>query len=231
MEATAHKSKSESSSFKEKLKFSDKGHRLIRMYEKMVVNGYDRVSQPKIQVVYEDFELRLMKKTVRDTFHRFNIKSVLDYGSGGCNWSDPKFDESGKSAAEYFHLDDVKHYEPARDIDEREVVDCVLSFDVLEHVYISDIPLVLRDMFSYARKLLVLNVACYEAEALLPNGENAHITIRHPHWWKGMLDNLSIDFPHVSVFLLTSLSRGKAHKFPIFSDQARQADQRFSIGY
>lgn len=210
---------------------SDKGSKLISMYENMANEGYTGVSQKKIEVAYEDFELKLMKKTVGDTFQRYKVNTVLDYGCGGCNWNKNNFEESGKSAAQYFCLEEVRYYEPARNIDQRGIVDCVISFDVLEHVYISDIPAVLRDMFSYAKKLIVLNVACYEADALLPNGENAHITIRHPQWWKGMIDNLSVEFPSIDVLLLTSLSRGKAHKFPIFSDKTRQEDQRFSISY
>ena len=216
---------------KKEMAFSDKGGKLISMYEDMAKNGYDRVSQPRVDEAYKDFELKLMKKTVRDTFYRYSIKTVLDYGSGGCNWTNPGFDESGMTAREYFGLDHVSYYEPARNIDERRKVDCVISFDVLEHIFISDVPKVLKDMFSYAEKLIVLNVACYEAEALLPNGENAHTTVRHPHWWKGIIDSCSIDFPDLQVLLLASLGRGKAHQFPIFSDRARHQDKRFAISY
>ena len=231
MNSTISQSKSGFEKEDEKLSLSEKGGKLIAMYENMAIKGCEGVSESRLKVTYEDFELKLMKKTVRDIFHRFKVRTVLDYGSGGCNWNNPKFDDSGQSAVQYFQLEGVRHYEPARNIDQRGIVDCVISFDMLEHIYISDIPTVLRDMFSYAKKLVVLNVACYEAEELLPNGENAHITIRHPQWWKGMIDNLSIEFPSIEVLLLTSLSRGKAHKFPIFSDRTRQEDHRFSISY
>ena len=215
----------------EKLNLSEKGCKLIAMYETMAIEGYSRLSQPKVEVAYQDFELKLMKKTVRDIFHRFKVRTVLDYGSGGCNWNNPKFDDSGQSAVQYFQLEGVRHYEPARNIDQRGIVDCVISFDVLEHIYISDIPAVLRDMFSYAKKLVVLNVACYDADALLPNGENAHITVRHPLWWKGMVDSVTVDFPDVEVCLLASVAHGKAHQFPIFSDNTRKNDNRFCINY
>ncbi len=216
---------------KKVLTLSSKGSDLISMYEDMVENGYERLTGPRQHQVYENFELKLMKKTVKDIFDRFSIKTVLDYGSGGCNWSNLGFDESGISAIQYFGLDHVQYYEPTRRIDERGKVDCVISFDVLEHVFVSDVPKVLYDMFSYAKKLIVLNVACYKAKALLPNGENAHITVRHPHWWKGMVDSCSVDFPDLQVLLLTSLDRGQAHQFPIFSDRARHEDQRFDISY
>ena len=215
----------------EKLSLSEKGGKLIAMYENMAIEGYEGVSGSKVEVAYEDFELKLMKKTVRDVFHRFKVRTVLDYGSGGCNWNNPQFDDRGQSAFQYFQLEGIRHYEPARNIDQRGIVDCVISFDVLEHIYISDIPAVLRDMFSYAKKLVVLNVACYDADALLPNGENAHITVRHPLWWKGMVDSITVDFPDIEVFLLASVSHGKAHQFPIFSDNTRKNDNRFCINY
>ena len=45
-------------------------------------------------------------------------------------------------------------------------------------IFISDIPTVLRDMFSYAKSLILINVACFPAAAKLPNGENAHCTLK-----------------------------------------------------
>ena len=53
--------------------------------------------------------------------------------------------------------------------------DLVLCFDVLEHIFINDIPWVLKELFENAKQCVIINVACYKAAALLPNGENAHI--------------------------------------------------------
>ena len=85
--------------------------------------------------------------------------------------------------------------------------------------------------FLMLRKLVVLNVACYEANALLPNGENAHITVRNPHWWKGVLDLISVEFPSISVDLICSPKYDKMLAFPTFSDEQRQADDKFCIAY
>lgn len=165
----------------EKLNFSVKGQKLINMYEKMANEGYDRVDETRIENAFSDFELRPYRKLIRTELENYSISSILDYGCGGSNWFISGFDElSNQSAVEYFKLKEAYSYEPAREIDERQPVDCVISFDVLEHIFISDVPLVLRDMFSYASKMIILNVACYPAAAKLPNGENAHITVREP---------------------------------------------------
>jgi hypothetical protein len=160
---------------------------------------------------------------------KFGISTVLDYGCGGSDWAIPKFDESGQSAKDYFNLKEAYQYEPARNIDERQKVDCVLSFDVLEHIFISDVPTVLRDMFSYASRLLVLNVACYPAQAKLPNGENAHITVRGPLWWKGMLDSISIEFPSVTIWLICSTAYRQSTAFEMWSGNMWQSSETFVI--
>ena len=158
-------------------KFSKKGQELIKMYEKMARDGYDRVGRQRVDDAFSDFELRPYREKILPVFNDYSISSVLDYGCGGSDWRSYGFDdESNQSAIEYFKLQNAYRYEPARDIDERQRVDCVISFDVLEHIFISDVPSVLRDMFLYASKLMVLNVACYPAAAKLPNGENAHIS-------------------------------------------------------
>jgi hypothetical protein len=155
---------------------------------------------------------------------------VLDYGCGGSDWLASGFDVvSNLSAIQYFNLQKTYRYEPARNIDERQRVDCVVSFDVLEHIFVSDVPCVLRDMFSYAAKLIVLNVACYPAAAKLPNGENAHVTVRHPIWWKGMVDSISIEYPNTSVCLICSLEWRKSKAFPVWNANMWQESSTFVV--
>ena len=72
----------------------------------------------------------------------------------------------------------VTTFEPARNQMEKKESDCVVCMDVLEHIFLTDIPNLVDELFMLSKKLLVINVACYKAAALLPNGENAHITVR-----------------------------------------------------
>ena len=184
---------------------SSKGKQLVKLYEEMAEDGYERTDSSYVKEAFSDFELRAYRKSVQDVFEKYSVSTVLDYGCGGSDWKAPNFDDSGESAIEYFQLEKLYRYEPARDIDERQVAQCVISFDVLEHIFVSDIPNVLRDMFSYAKDLLVLNVACYPAAAKLPNGENAHITVRDPMWWKGVVDGIAVEYPEVSIWLICSV--------------------------
>jgi len=206
-------------------KLFEKGRQLIEMYKHMAANGYDRVDGSHVEVAYNSFEIRKFRTKLRPLFAEHGIETLLDYGSGGADWEGAGFDtDTGLSAKAYFGLTDVIRYEPARDIDERRPADCVVNFDVLEHVFISDIPMVTRELFSYAGKLIIVNVAGYEAAAKLPNGKNAHVTVRPPMWWKGLFDCISIEFPDVSICLICSTSPEKATMFPIW-----RADDGFEV--
>lgn len=201
-----------------KLVLSKKGESLVNYYKQMVNNGYPN----------NLFNLKLYKEFLKETFENFNINSILDYGSGRVNWESKNFDEiRSVSAKNYFKLKEVSLYDPSIDIDNRKKADCVLSFDVLEHIFISDIKNVLDDIFVNATKLVVIQVACYPAKAKLPNGENAHVLIRNPLWWKGLIDSMSLKYPNVSVCLLCSTEYKKTVRFNIWSANEWLKQEKF----
>ena len=115
----------------------------------------------------------------------------------------------GVSFRDYVGLKKIYQFEPARDLKKKGKFDMVLSFDVLEHIFIADLPWVINDIFSKANKCVLINVACYEAAALLPNGENAHITLRHPLWWLGQIECISTLHKNVAWGLFTSQNYNK----------------------
>ena len=214
------------------MQLSSKGLQLIEMYNSMATAGYDTAAGSRVDEAFNDFELRAYRQDIKPLFADFSVSSVLDYGCGGSDWTLKGFDEdSGQSALTYFAIDKAYRYEPARNIDERQAVDCLVSFDVLEHIFISDVANTIRDMLSYATKLAVINVACYPARALLPNGENAHITVRPALWWKGMFDAIAAEFPEVSIFLACSQDWRKTSSFQIYSAKQWEADEKFVIEY
>ena len=89
----------------------------------------------------------------------FKPSTILDYGCGGSDWTLDGFDvESNESALSYLGVNEVYRYEPARNIDERRSVDCIVSFDVLEHVFISDVAKTIRNMLSYATNLAIIKI-------------------------------------------------------------------------
>ena len=207
-------------------KISAKGQELIEMY-KIMANNYKVEDGSTIKNGYDMFNAGFYKDFLLSQFSDYDIKTLLDYGCGGSDWNDTNFTKDKKSAINFFRLDKVYRYEPARYIDERKLADCVICFDVLEHIFLSDIPNFVRDIFRYAKKLVILNVACYPARALLPNGENAHITVRHGVWWKGLVDCISTEFPDINICLMYSDAYLKTSIFKNFKDKDRLNSNTF----
>jgi hypothetical protein len=195
-------------------KLTAQGQDLIKYYQQMAEQGYERADNTRVDKPFSAFELKDYRLTIRFIFNKHNINTILDYGSGASDWKSPGFDkENNQSALQYFQLKKAFRYEPALNLDERQKADGVICFDVLEHIFVADIPCVLRDLFSYANKLVLINVACYPAIAQLPNGENAHVTQRSPEWWKGMIDSIAREFPHIIIYLICSTEWKKGRAF------------------
>ena len=132
-------------------------------------------------------------------------KSLLDYGAGkGFQYRPKKVVVDGKhvadSIAEYWDVDEVRCYDPGYPPHQAlpgETFDGVVCTDVLEHVPEEDVPWVLDELFAHAKTFVYVNVACFPAQKSLPNGENAHVTLRSPQWWSKAVSDCASARPAV----------------------------------
>ena len=70
-------------------------------------------------------------------------------------------------------------------------VDLLINIDVLEHIEEQDLDAVLDEMASISRNAVII-IDTAPAATFLPDGRNAHVTIRPHRWWH---DRLSRHFP------------------------------------
>jgi hypothetical protein len=61
--------------------------------------------------------------------------------------------------------------------------DIVVATDVMEHVEERFVDATLQKLATLSRRLCFMNIACELSKSLLPNGENAHVTVKPPDWW------------------------------------------------
>jgi len=133
--------------------------------------------------------------TLREMTRRLRARSLLDYGAGKgqLHRERPLKLPDGSSAESlngYLGLERAVCYDPgnppfmARPVGTFDLVVCC---DVLEHCPAEDLPWILDDVVGHARLGLFLVVACYPARKSLPNGENAHVTVQPPAWWKPLV--------------------------------------------
>lgn len=174
-------------------------------YRKMHVEGYRRIhgkirTQVKAEDAYQGEQLLNFRLLIKEIIEKTGAKTILDYGCGKGQQYDPMpiTDAEGavvaQSIQEYWGVDHIHRYDPGVkqfwDFPEGEF-DGVVSTDVLEHIPVQDIPWVVEEQFSKARKFVFANIACYPALATLPDGSNAHVTVRNPEWWDGLFFALS----------------------------------------
>ena len=192
----------------------------------MAENGYNRVDGTFVKNVYSDAEPHKFADQLKKIVEFFDAKNGLDYGSGGSNLNKTKL-ANGVKFIDYIGLQKIQSFEPARNKKKKYKSDIVLCFDVLEHVFINDVPWVLNDLFKYANKCIVINVACYNAAALLPNGENAHITVRPPSWWLGQIECISSLHPDIYWALFTSESYNNSNFYGVHRMKDRLDSKNF----
>ena len=192
----------------------------------MAENGYNRVDGTFVKNVYSDAEPHKFADQLKKIVEFFDAKNGLDYGSGGSNLNKTKL-ANGVKFIDYIGLQKIQSFEPARNKKKKYKSDIVLCFDVLEHVFINDVPWVLNDLFKYANKCIVINVACYNAAALLPNGENAHITVRPPSWWLGQIECISSLHPDIHWALFTSESYNNSKFYGVHRMKDRLDSKNF----
>ena len=108
-------------------------------------------------------------------------KTALDYGCGNAlHYIKDKIHLS-------WGLDKMGLYDPAIlkwDCLPGDNFDCIICTDVLEHVPEEEINDTLKEIFTLSNKCVFLNIAMYLAHHKLPNGENAHCTLKPIQWWR-----------------------------------------------
>lgn len=104
--------------------------------------------------------------------------SAIDYGCG-----------TGSLGASMKNLNKhikVTNYDPARpewDRHPNSPKDIVLCVDVMEHVEEEHVDAVIADIADLCRTGAYFVIDCRKAVHILPDGRNAHITIKPQHWW------------------------------------------------
>ena len=164
---------------------------LMALYAQMHTHGEARLGIPA-QSTFPVSSLFPHLEPIKRLIDETGAATILDYGAGkGLQYRPQKILVGGRhvadGVAEYWDVDEVRCYDPGYAPHSRlpeGTFDGVVCTDVLEHCPEEDLPWILGEIFGYARRFVYLNVACYPALKSLPSGENAHITVRPPQWWR-----------------------------------------------
>jgi len=148
---------------------------------------------------------------IRDLIKETSATSILDYGCGkGIAYELSPITIPGVGKVEtlldYWDVDRVHCYDPCYPpytALPEATFSGVICTDVLEHCPEEDIPWIVGELFGYAERFVFASIACFPALSHLPNGENAHLTIREPAWWQAVFASAASVRPAVQWRILT----------------------------
>lgn len=121
----------------------------------------------------------LILKHYEEYVKQLKPQSVLDYGCG----------QGGLIERFKGYIPHRVQYDPALpDYDKlpKGTFDLVINTDVMEHVPESGLDGILSTIKSYSSNV-VFAISLVEAVEILPNGDNAHCTVKPKEWWKELL--------------------------------------------
>lgn len=186
-------------------------HALAEQYALMHSSGYSEVLQDgrqtsvEAEAAFQGNELPRFLQPIKSMIDAHGARTILDYGSGKGTQYQPRTirlpdGQTYPDARTYWGVETIRCYDPG--VPEfsnlpTEPLDGVVCTDVLEHCPPEDIPWILEELFRLARRFVFATIACYPAKAHLPDGRNAHITLRSADWWKGCFAALGNHYPHV----------------------------------
>lgn len=116
-----------------------------------------------------------------------NVRTVLDYGCGKA------LCYKQYRLQDLWQVDDIKLYDPgveAYSVPPVTKYDMTICTDVMEHVPEECVDQVLEHIASHTNKLAFFSISTRPAKKILPDGRNAHLTIKSPEWWIAKLEQL-----------------------------------------
>ena len=166
---------------------------LVALYTRMHAEGERRLGIPP-EKTFPGSSLAPHIVRIKALIDATRAKTVLDYGAGKGLQYRPQpviVDERqvADGIAEYWDVEIECYdagYVPYSKLPQTSF-DGVVCTDVLEHCPEEDLSWILDEIFGLARRFVYLNVACFPARKSLPNGENAHATVRPPQWWEALV--------------------------------------------
>lgn len=134
----------------------------------------DQYKEMHKQGKFSGWSLEKHLEDIAKLLEQYECESVLDYGCGKAKYHPEGWDKYEPALEEYSELPN-------------KIYDAVICTDVLEHVPEDELDEVLKNIFTRSTKLVFLSISTRLAKKSLPNGENAHCTVKEPIWWNEKL--------------------------------------------
>lgn len=130
--------------------------------------------------LFQGLQTLHFKNEIKKLCEIYNANSLLDYGCGkGIQYHEHKLHE-------YWNIKKLGLYDigvPEYSEKPEEKFDIVISIDVLEHIEEQYVINAIKEIDQYALYAVLVNIATIPATKKLPDGQNAHATVKSKEWW------------------------------------------------
>lgn len=163
---------------------------LLGFYAQMHSEGDLSIDTPA-EKMFDGRSLTPHVYRIRDLLKKFRARTLLDYGAGKAKHYERTVftlpdGQRLTGLRKLWKLRQLRLYDPGyAPLAEYPsgVFDAVVCTDVLEHIPEEDLDWVIGDLFGFTRLMLYAGVAVYPATKILPDGTNAHVTVKPAEWW------------------------------------------------
>ena len=181
---------------------------ILGYYRQMHVHGDPEQNVPPAKM-FDGKSLPQHAGVIRELISETGTKTILDYGSGKGHYYSTEL-ESGDGThypnlQAYWGVEEITCYDPGYEPFAKlpeGPFNGVISTDVMEHLPEEDLSWIISEIFSFASEFVYLNICTLPAKRLLPNGENAHCTVKPPEWWVPLIDGIHVQFPHLMYLVM-----------------------------
>ena len=196
---------------------------LVGLYRQMHAAGPEIVAaNPADPNPFDGGSLRKHVDRIRALIERHQAESLLDYGAGKANeysLSDETDLQSPMRIKAEWPGVAIRCYDPGHSPFSElpaDDFDGVLCIDVVEHLAPFDVPWVLDEIASRARKFVYVVAACYPARKVLPDGRNAHTVQQPPYWWHSQMALTMRRFPNLDWVLVCETKSRAGRRRQVF---------------
>jgi hypothetical protein len=114
--------------------------------------------------------------------HKVKHPTVLDFGAG-----ERTLENVAKWALPHVQVTSYDPGVPGIDMLPTLAYDFTVCTDVMEHIEEQHVEATLDYLRASAQYAVYFVIACNKAKTVLPDGRNAHLTIKPPQWWHNQL--------------------------------------------
>ncbi len=195
---------------------SKRYERLIALYKKMHQEG-NLLLKVMPERSFPGKSLLPHIEQIKALIQKYAAETLLDYGCGkGALYAERHVLKSGisvPSLQKWWGILELRLYDPAYDpymTLPDAVYHGVISTDVLEHCPVEDLPWIIDEIFHFSGKFVYLHVSCNPAVNFLPDGQNAHCTVKRKKWWDRLIYGIANHYPSLEV--VVSYQEVRSHR-------------------